>query len=102
MSKHSKHGRGKHVRKMQRMRQMQPNTGVMQSGASVIPPTSGDISRATAPAAAPKAPTAPVMPQTQAQRRTGAATTAVPLHYEFIVGDLKRIAILTVIVLAIL
>jgi hypothetical protein len=96
MSKHSKHGRGKHFRKMQKMRQMQQGAGVMQSSAGVAPPVAGNIPRATAPAAS----VVPV-PQAPIQKKP-VSSAALPLHYTYIGGDLKRIGILTAIIVAIL
>ena len=92
MSKHSKHGRGKHAHKIKnRIRPMQPgvSTGIVQ-------PVNGDISRATAPPV-----TAAPVHQMPAQKRQS-SSAALPLHYEFISGDLKAIGILTTIVVAIL
>jgi hypothetical protein len=95
MSKHSKHGRGK-FKRMQKMRQMQPSSGILQQpSAGVVPPTSGNMPIAASPVVAP-----PIQ-QTPMQRKAAAAG-AVPLHYEFISGDLKRIGILTGIILVIL
>jgi hypothetical protein len=92
MSKHSKHGRGKHSHKIKnRIRPTQPGVS-----AGAIQPVSSDISRATAPPIA----TAPAPPM-PAQKRQ-ATSAALPLHYEFISGDLKAIGILTGIVVAIL
>jgi hypothetical protein len=81
---------------MQKMRQMQQGTGVMQQpSAGVMPPTAGNMPMATSPAVA-----SPIQ-QTPMQRRA-VASGALPLHYEFISGDLKRIGILTGIILVIL
>jgi hypothetical protein len=94
MSKKSKHGRGKHShsRKRNKIHQMQPGAGVM-------PPVAGDISRATSapPVSVAPAPQAPAL-----VHKKSMASAALPLHYEFISGDLKRIGILTVIIIAIL
>lgn len=104
MSKHSKHGRGKHFRKMQRMRQMQQGANVMQQGPNVIqssagvaPPVAGNIPSATVPAPAAVAPA----PQAPIQKKP-VSSAALPLHFEYIGGDLKRIGILTAIMVAIL
>jgi hypothetical protein len=88
LSSKSKHGRGKHRKKKSKFRQMRPVTGVPQE-------TSGDIAQASAPAAAPP----PV--KTHVSKKAS-ATAALPLHYEFIGGDLKRIGILTAIIVALL
>ena len=118
MSKHSKHGRGKHshFRRQQRLQQMQMNAGTMQPGAGFMQPNTNTMQPTTGamqqtPGAMQPTPDAtPMMPrpavtsptrQIPIQKRA-AATAALPLHYEFISGDLKRIGILTVVILAIL
>ena len=87
----SKHGRGKHphVRKRSKMRQMPAGTGM-------APPAADNIARAAAPAGV-----RPASPAST-QKRSATSSAALPLHYEFITGDLKRIGILTVIVFIIL
>ncbi len=117
MSKHSKHGRGKHShfrRSQKHQTQMnagviQPGEGVMQSNTGTIQPTTGamqpsgdfrqPVTRATPMTSRPVV--SSTAPQTPGQKRQ-AASSALPLHYEFIAGDLRYIGILTVIVLAIL
>jgi hypothetical protein len=103
MSKHSKHGRGKHshFKRAQKRQQMQMNT-MAQSNTSEMQPTTNAIQQT--PSATPMTPKPAVVtsrPQPQMQRRSS-STAALPLHYEFIAGDLKRIGILTVAVLVIL
>jgi hypothetical protein len=91
----SKHGRGKHphYRKANKIRQS-PSAG------NAAQQPAGDMAM-TAPsataAATPKMPT----PKIPTQKK-GAAAAAVPLHYEFIPGDLRRIGVLAVIIVAIL
>ncbi len=98
MSKHSKHHKGK-FKRMQKMRQMQQSSSMMQQPtASVMQPVAGDISRVTAPVNAAPAPQASQVP-IQKKPMTAAA---LPLHYEFIGSDLRRIGILTAIIIAIL
>jgi hypothetical protein len=94
MSKHSKHGRGKHFRRNQ-IRQM-------QSGTSVTPPAAGNIPMATAPTAAAVPISTPIpMPQVSAQRKP-LTSAALPLQYHYVVGELKRIGIFTAVIVAIL
>jgi hypothetical protein len=85
----SKHGRGKHYRKANVVR----------------PPTTATTDMTQQPAANMSMATPPTVPtaapKMPAQKR-GTATAALPLHYEFIPGDLKRIGILSVIIIAIL
>jgi hypothetical protein len=109
MSKHSKHGRGKHshFKRAQRLHQMQmnstmqPNTGVMQSTTGAMQPSPGAMQTPSATPMTPRpAVTSPTL-QASMQKRN-ASSAALPLHYEFISGDLKRIGILTVAILAIL
>jgi hypothetical protein len=86
----SKHGRGKHHhgKKKGKFRRMQAAAGLPQE-------TATNISKADVPVV-----TAPV---TKAQVPKKAATSAaMPLHYEFIGSDLKRIGILTGIVIILL
>jgi hypothetical protein len=117
MSKHSKHGRGKHShfrRSQKHQTQMnagvtQPGEGFVQSNTGTMQPTTGamqpsggfrqPVTRATPMTSRPAVSSA--APQTPGQRRQ-AASSALPLHYEFISGDLRYIGILTVIILAIL
>jgi len=82
---------------MQKMRQMQQGANVMQSSAGVAPPVAGNIpsAPARAPAAVAPAPQAPM-------QKKPVSSAALPLHYEFIGSDLRRIGILTVIIVAIL
>ncbi|MBN1161476.1 MAG: hypothetical protein JXA17_05995 [Dehalococcoidales bacterium] len=86
----SKHGRGKHHRgkKKSKFRQARPAASLPQE-------TSENITRADAPVSAPPAAKAHVS-------KKAAASAALPLHYEFISGDLKRIGILTGIVVVLL
>ena len=86
----SKHGRGKHRRgkKKSKFRQAQPVASVPQE-------TSGNMNRESAPVAVAPAPKAPV-------QKKSSSSAAMPLHYEFISGDLKRIGILTGIIVALL
>jgi hypothetical protein len=107
MSKH-RHGKGK-FRRMQKMRQhqqqmnmtqqgqgmIQPGTGMMQQQTGVMQPAAGSM-----PAAVPVAATP--MQQPPPLPKKAVASGALPLHYEFITGDLKRIGILTAIVVVIL
>ncbi|MGD0779792.1 MAG: hypothetical protein ABR954_03300 [Dehalococcoidales bacterium] len=69
----------------------------MQSSAGVAPPVAGNIpsAPARAPAAVAPAPQAPM-------QKKPVSSAALPLHYEFIGSDLRRIGILTVIIVAIL
>ena len=86
----SKHGRGKHYhqKKKSKFRQVEAGTGLTQE-------TSGDISKADAPLGIASA------VKTPAQKKT-TTSAALPLHYEFIAGDLKRIGILTGIIVVLL
>jgi hypothetical protein len=86
----SKHGKGKRHRgkKKHKFRQAQPVTGITQE-------TSGNVPRDSAPAAAAPAVKVPV-------QKKASASAALPLHYEFISGDLKRIGILTVVIVVLL
>jgi len=79
------------------MRQMQQGAGVLQSSAGIAPPVAGNIpsTPVPAPAAFAPAPRAPIQKKTM-------ASAALPLHYEFIGSDLRRIGILTAIIVAIL
>ena len=67
---------------------MQPAANLQQVAASNVP-------KAETPSSAPQV----VKPQVQKRAATSAA---LPLHYEFIVGDLKRIGILTGIIVILL
>ena len=86
----SKHGRGKHSRhkKKAKFRNAQAGTGLTQE-------TSGDILKAGAPSS-----TAPMVKTPV--RKKAPASAALPLHYEFIAGDLKRIGILAGIIIVLL
>lgn len=86
----SKHGRGKHYhhKKKNKFREMQAGTDLTQEASS-------DISQASALSAA-----APVI-KTPLQKKAQ-TSAALPLHYEFIAGDLKRIGILTGIIVVLL
>lgn len=86
----SKHGRGKHFRhrKKSKFRQAQAGPGLTQI-------TSGDISKADAGLS-----TTPTVKAPE-QKKTP-ASEALPLHYEFIAGDLKRIGILASIIIILL
>jgi hypothetical protein len=86
----SKHGRGKHHhgKKKSKLRRLQAAAGLPQETVSNIP-------RADVPAVAAPVAKAPVP-------KKAAASAALPLHYEFIGGDLKRIAILTGIIIILL
>jgi len=86
----SKHGRGKHFhhKKKNKFRQAQAGTDLVQEA-------TGDIMKAGAPLT-----TTPAV-KVPEQKKT-LASAAVPLHYEFITGDLKRIGILTGIVVVLL
>jgi hypothetical protein len=86
----SKHGRGRRHRgkKKSKFRQAKPVTGLPQE-------TSGNIEQA----AAPSTPAPSVKPPTSKKASTSAA---LPLHYEFISGDLKKIGILTGIIVILL
>jgi len=86
----SKHSRGKHFhhKKKSKFRQVQAGTDLTQE-------TSGDISKANTPLSI-----APAV-KTPAQKKTP-TSAALPLHYEFIAGDLKRIGILTGIIAVLL
>jgi hypothetical protein len=106
MSK-NRHGKGK-FRRMQKMQQqqqqmnvmqqnqgtMQPGTGMMQQPTGVMQPSASNM-----PVAKPA--TAPVQ-QPPPLPKKAVASGALPLHYEYIAGDLKMIGILTVISIAIL
>jgi len=86
----SKHGRGKHYhhKKKREFRQVQAGTDLAQK-------TSGDILRAGSPSSTAPALKAPVQKKTP-------TSAALPLHYEFIAGDLKRIGILTGVIVILL
>lgn len=95
MSKHSKHGRGKFRRRM-KMQQM-------QHGAGVIQPTAVNMAAsATAPAATAPAIAAPRPMQQAPMQKKQVSSAALPLHYEFIGADLRRIGILTAVVVIVL
>jgi hypothetical protein len=111
MSKHSKHGRGKHshFRRSQRHQQMQMNAGMTQPGTVFSQPNADTIQPSTGmmqptPSSTPMktkpvvAPQAQQMPMQKRQTSSG----ALPLHYEFIAGDLRTIGILTAIVIVVL
>jgi hypothetical protein len=118
MSKHSKHGRGKHshFKRSQRRHQMQmnarmmqqdtgymqPDSSTMQSTMGAVQPSGGTMQPATGTTPMTSKPIiSPSRPQISGQKRP-TTSAALPMHYEFITGDLKRIGILTVIILAIL
>ena len=86
----SKHGRGKHYhhKKKSNFRSVEAGTGLTQE-------TSGDISKASAPSSTAPVAKAPV-------QKKALTSAALPLHYEFIAGDLKRIGILTGIIVVLL
>ena len=86
----SKHGRGKHPhnKKRSNIRPMQAVTGLQQAAS--------DIARPAVPAGAAPAPKAPL------QKRTGGSAVAIPIQTEYITGELKRIGILTAIIVVIL
>lgn len=86
----SKHSRGKRHRskKKNKFRQARPVAGVPQE-------SSGNMSRESAPVADAPLVKAPV-------QKKASASTALPRHYEFINSDLKRIGILTGIIVVLL
>lgn len=86
----SKHARGKHYhhKKKSKFRQVQAGTGLTQE-------TSDDISKTDATLNAAPTAKAPI-------QKKGPPSAALPLHYEFITGDLKRIGILTGIIVVLL
>ena len=86
----SKHGRGKHYhhKKKSNFRQVQAGTGLTQEA-------SGDILKAGVSSST------PTVVKTPVQKKTP-TSAALPLHYEFIAGDLKRIGILTGIIVVLL
>ena len=86
----SKHGRGKHYhhKNKSKLRQVQAGTGLTQEA-------SGEILKAGAPSSTAPMVKAPV-------QKKAPSSAALPLHYEFIAGDLKRIGILTSIIVALL
>ncbi|OGO17974.1 MAG: hypothetical protein A2Z15_00430 [Chloroflexi bacterium RBG_16_50_11] len=86
----SKHGRGKHPHNKKRgqIRPMQAGTGVPQQATSSM--TSAAAPASVAPTATPPA------------QKKSIASAALPLHYEFIGSELKRIGILTGIIIVIL
>jgi len=86
----SKHSRGKHHhgKKRSKNRQVQAGAGLPQEATS-------NISRVDVPSSA--------APAVKAQVQKKIATSAgLPLHYEFIGSDLKRIGILTGIIVILL
>ncbi len=86
----SKHGRGKHShhKKKDKFRQVQAGTDLTQQ-------TSDNISATAATLNAVPVAKAPV-------QKKASSSAALPLHYEFIAGDLKRIGILTGIIVVLL
>ncbi len=119
MSKRLRHGHGKYhyLKKKSKFKYMQPGGDVMQAGAvqpgttpmqpqptqpgADMQPSPANIPIATPPPTAAPTPVTARLPQAQAQRRP-LSSAALPLHYEFISGDLRRIGILTAVVVAIL
>jgi hypothetical protein len=89
----SRHGKGKHPRysKKSKIRQRQASAGTPPTGAGLPQQANASISKSAAPAAATPAPKASVRP--------AIVTTA---QYTDIVGELKRIGILTGIIIVIL
>ena len=90
MSAKSKHSRGKHHRgkKKSKFRQMQPRTDLPQETSVNIDQTGAQL---------------PAPPPVKAHvSKKASASAALPLHYEFISGDLKRIGILTGVIVALL
>lgn len=87
----SKHGRGKHphIKKRGKMRQM-------PAGTEGTRPAADNIAMAAAPANVKPAPPAPF------PKKSAATSAALPIHYEFISGDLKRIGVLAGIIFIIL
>jgi hypothetical protein len=87
----SKHGRGKHPhnKKRSKIRQMQAGTGLQQQAAS-------DIERPAAPVGTAPAPKAPL------PKKVAASAAAIPIQHEYVTGELKRIGILTAIIVVIL
>ena len=88
MPSKSKHGRGKRHRKKSKFRQAQPVASAQQQ-------TSGNTAQTSTPVAA--AP--PVKPHV---RKKASPSAVMPLHYEFISGDLQKIGILAGIVVVLL
>ena len=89
MSAKSKHGRGKHHgKKKGKFRRMQAAAGLPQETARNI--SSSNVPVETTPVEKP-----------QVQKKV-ATSAALPLHYEFIGNDLKRIGILTGIIVILL
>ncbi len=86
----SKHGRGKHFhhKKKSKFRQGQAGAALTQEAPGEILKAE-PISSTSQPVKAPEQKRAPT-------------SAALPLHYEFIAGDLKRIGILTVIIVVLL
>jgi hypothetical protein len=90
----SRHGKGKHPHysKKSKIRQRQVSEGTpQQAGAGMPQPATASIPKPAAPAAAPPRPKTSVGP-----------ATAVTAPYTDIVGELKRIGILTGIIIIIL
>jgi len=81
---------------------VQPDTGTIQPTTGAMQPSSGTMQPATrVTPMTPKPIITSPAPQTSGQKRP-TTSAALPLHYEFISGDLKRIGILTVVILAVL
>jgi hypothetical protein len=125
MSKRSKHGKYHYFRKKSKFKYMQPGgdvmqagavqpgatpmpqspmqpgTGVTQPGTMATQPPPANIPMTQPPPATAPTPVVARPPQPPVQKKP-LSTAALPLHYEFISGDLKRIGILTAVVIAIL
>ena len=92
MSAKSRHGRGKHHhgKKKGKFRHAHAAASVPQPQVAA-----SDTPRVEAP------PSTPQVVKTPVQKRAS-TSAALPLHYEFIAGDLKRIGILTGIIVILL
>jgi hypothetical protein len=73
---------------------MQQSSGTMQQQTGVMQPSAGNMPVAK--------PTTTPMQQPPPLSKKAVASGALPLHYEYIAGDLRMIAILTAISVAIL
>lgn len=104
MSKH-RHGKGK-FRRMQKMQQqtmMQQQPGVMQQQnqgmmqqPGVVQPSASNMPMAPQPKVSTPVQQPPALP------KKAVAAGAIPLHYEYVAGDLRMIGILTAICVVIL